>query len=237
MKTLSARRSSVGPALGVKNATRATVSTFGALMGLAGIEHGIGEVLQGNVAPDGVMIESWPDSEVFDLLSGEPAMTVVPNLLVTGILAILVSLVFIVWVTMFVHRRHGGLVLILLSIAMLLVGGGLNPPVFGILLGVVATRINTPLMWWRTHLSEGSRRFLAKLWPWSLVAGVIAWLSVLPGTVLLDYFFGVSDLIIVSILLFALLSALGLLLLTIVSGFARDIGRQTDLRQVSSISG
>lgn len=53
------------------NATRVTVSTFGALAGLAGIEHGIGEVLQGNVAPDGVTISSWPDSEVFDILNGE----------------------------------------------------------------------------------------------------------------------------------------------------------------------
>jgi hypothetical protein len=33
-------------------------STFGVLAGLAGIEHGIGETLQGNVAPDGMMILS-----------------------------------------------------------------------------------------------------------------------------------------------------------------------------------
>jgi hypothetical protein len=33
-------------------------STFGVLAGLAGIEHGIGETLQGNVAPDGMMIFS-----------------------------------------------------------------------------------------------------------------------------------------------------------------------------------
>jgi hypothetical protein len=63
----------------MKNATRATVSTFGAPAGLAGIQHGIGEVLQGNIVPEGVMILSWPESEVFDLLSGEPAMTIVPT--------------------------------------------------------------------------------------------------------------------------------------------------------------
>lgn len=202
-------------------------------MGLAGLEHGIGEVLQGSVAPDGVMIESWPDSAAFDLLSGEPAITIVPNLLMTGLLAILVSLVFIVWATMFVHRRHGGLVLILLSIAMLLVGGGLNPPVFGILLGIVATRIDAPLAWWRMHLSGGMRRSLARLWLWTLVAGVIAWLSVLPGTALLDYFFAVSDQIVVYFLLFALFCALGLLLLTIFAGFAHDLQLQTQtgLRQ------
>jgi hypothetical protein len=39
-----------------------TVSTFGALAGLAGIEHGIGEVLQGNIAPEGPVVLSWPGS-------------------------------------------------------------------------------------------------------------------------------------------------------------------------------
>ena len=127
------------------NATRVTVTTFGTLAGLAGIEHGIGEVLQGNVAPNGVMILSWPEAEAFDLLSGEPAMTIVPNLLVSGILAILVSLVFLMWATMFVQRKNGGLILILLSGIMLLVGGGLGPPIFGLIVGAVATRINAPL--------------------------------------------------------------------------------------------
>src|SRR5215204_6980594 len=104
----------------MRSATRVTVSTFGTLAGLAGIEHGIGEVLQGNVAPEGVMILSWPESELFRILAGEPAMTIVPNLLVTGILAIFVSVVFFVWATTFVQRRNGGLALILLSVVMLL---------------------------------------------------------------------------------------------------------------------
>jgi hypothetical protein len=193
----------------MRNATRATVSTFGALAGLAGIEHGVGEVLQGNVAPDGVMILSWPESEVFDILTGEPAMTIVPNLLATGILAILVSLVFLVWAIMFVQRKHGGPVLILLSVVMLLVGGGLGPPIIGVIVGVAATRINVLLTWWRTHLSDGSRRFLAKLWTWCFVAGVTAWLSLMPGTILLDFFFGVSELdFIVPILAFTVLTPL-----------------------------
>ncbi len=152
----------------MRNATRVTVSTFGALAGLAGIEHGVGEVLQGNVAPDGVMILSWPDSELFHILAGEPAMTIVPNLLATGILAILVSLIFLAWATMFVQREHGGPVLILLFVVMVLVGGGFGPPLLGIIVGIAATRINAPLAWWRAHLTGGSRRLLVNLWSWSL---------------------------------------------------------------------
>ena len=52
-------------------------------------------------------------------------MSIVPNLLVTGILASLVSLIFLVWAIKFVQRKHGGQVMMLLSIIMLLVGGGI----------------------------------------------------------------------------------------------------------------
>ena len=93
----------------MKNATRVFASTFGAIFALAGIEHGIGEIFQGNVAPSGIMILSWPESEFFRSLGGEPAMTIVPNLLVTGILAILFSLILLVWATLFVQRKNGGL--------------------------------------------------------------------------------------------------------------------------------
>jgi len=210
----------------MRNATKVTVATFGALAGLAGLEHGIGETLQGNRAPDGMLIVSWPGSAFFRIVAGEPAMTIVPNLLVTGILAILVSLVFLVWVTMFVQRKHGGLVLILLSLVMLLVGGGFGPPLLGIILGVAATRINAPLTWWRAPLSRGARHFLRTLWPWSFVAGFIAWLFLFPGSTLLGYFFGVNNPNLIPILFFF---ALGFLLLTVLTGFVYDTQRQTEV--------
>jgi hypothetical protein len=218
----------------MRNATKVTLSTFGALAGLAGIEHGIGESLQGNSAPDGIMIVSWPESELFRIVGGEPAMTIVPNLLVTGILAILVSLVFLVWVTMFVQQKYGGPVLILLSLVMLLVGGGFGPPLLGLILGVAATRINAPFTWWRAHLSTSSRRALGKVWPWSFVAGVIAWLFLFPGSLLLDYFVGVTNP--ERTIAMAALTAFGLLLVTIVTGFAYDLQRQTDVQQTPAMS-
>ncbi len=210
----------------MRNATKVTVSTFGAIMGLAGIEHGIGEVLQGNVAPGGIVFPSWPGSAFFRIVAGEPAMTIVPNLLATGILAILFSLIFLVWATLFVQRKNGGLVLILLSIVMLLVGGGIFPPVIGIIIGALGTRINAPLSWWRAHLSAGLRHFLGKVWPWSFVACLIAWLLLFPGINILGYFFGLNNPNLTVILIFF---ALGSLLLTIFSGFAYDIERQSNI--------
>ena len=54
----------------MRNATKVFASTFGAIMALAGIEHGIGEVLQGNVAPSGTMFMSWPESGFVRSLGG-----------------------------------------------------------------------------------------------------------------------------------------------------------------------
>jgi hypothetical protein len=204
----------------MRNATHVTVSVFGAIAALAGIEHGVGEVLQGNVASDGLMILSWPESAFFRILGGEPAMTVVPNLLVSGVLTILFSLALLVWATLFVHRKHGGLVLILLSLALLLVGGGFGPPMLGFIVGIAATRIRAPLTWWRAHLGAGLRRLLAALWPWSLAAGIIAWLSLCPGSMLLDHYVGVGNPELVIGILF--LWAMGSLLLTICAGISRD---------------
>lgn len=207
------------------SATRAVVSTFGVIAALAGIEHGIGEILQGNVAPSGITILSWPDSAFFDIVGGEPAMTLIPNLLVSGILASFFSLVFLLWATLFVERKQSALILMLLSVVMLLVGGGFGPPLLGLILSATATRIHAPLRWWRTRLSVGLRNFLSKLWLRSFVAAVIAWLLLLPGSSILAYYFAVND---PTLVLTLILCAFGFLALTIFTGLAHDAQGKTD---------
>lgn len=120
--------------------TRVAASALGIFAGLGGASHGLGEMLQGNVAPDGLVIEAWPE---LTALQGEPAMTIIPSFLVTGILAVIFGLIVAVWAAKFVQRKNGGIMLILLSIIMLLVGGGLFPPVFGVAAGVIGTRIKS----------------------------------------------------------------------------------------------
>jgi len=203
----------------MNNSTKVTFSTFGALIGLAGIEHGIGEILQGNVAPTGLMFPSWPESAFFRSVAGEPAMTVVPNLLVTGILACFFSLAFLFWATVFIQRKNSGLVLILLASFMLMSGGGIFPPVFGAIIGILGTRIDAPLAWWRSHLSVSLRQFTQKAWPWFFAACSIAWLALFPGINLLGYFLGVND---PNLTVLLILFAFGTLLLTIFCGFASD---------------
>lgn len=212
------------------SATRVIASTLGVIVGVAGIEHGLFEMLQGNVAPTGLIIDAIGPAQELWRGATEPALTIIPNLFLTGILAMIVGLLTVVWAAAFVERRHGPSILLLLFAALLLVGGG-SPPIFiGVLACVVATRINKPLRWWRTHLPVNVRGFLATLWPWSIIAYVVLFfLSVViaitgwPFT----FFFAAND---IQATLIPILYSLGyiadvLLLLVIVTGFAFDIQR------------
>jgi len=201
------------------NATRVVVCLLGAIVAAAGFEHGVGETLQGSVAPSGVMIQSWPGSAFFSNVNGEPAMTVIPNLLASGVLTMAVSLGFLVWTVWFAQSRYGWTVIAALSIMLLLVGGGLCPPILGIIVAVAATRIGSTHSWWRVHLSPSQRRLIARLWPSAVVACLAAWLMLLPGLQILDYFVGVRSDAAVAV---AGLAAVVFLLMALVFGFARD---------------
>jgi hypothetical protein len=70
--------------------------------GLGGATHGPGEILQGNVAPSNIVFQAWPSLKA---LAGEPAMTIIPNLLVTGILTIIVGVLLAVWSAKFISTN------------------------------------------------------------------------------------------------------------------------------------
>jgi hypothetical protein len=203
------------PAFG---AARATAVIFGVLAGLGGLTHGIGEVLQGSVRPDGIIINSWTQGPIASHMGGEPAMTIVPNLLVTGILNILVSLAIIVCAAL-LRDKNGGRILLLLSFGMLLVGGGFGPPLIGILAGLAGTGIGAPSTWWRKRLAGSLRSRLAAVWPWVFGVAVVNGVFLVIGSLIAIYFFDLNnpDLFTNSFFLSILL-----LLLTIISGKAYE---------------
>ena len=206
------------------SAAKIAASIFGVLAGLGGLTHGIGEVLQGNVAPDGIWIYSWTQGPIATNMGGEPGITIIPNLLVTGILTIIVSLIVVILAAAFVQRKNGGWILIILSVIMLFVGGGVGPPIIGILAGVAGLGINAPLSWWRKNLSVNLRRFLAALWPWIFGIAVVNGVFLFIGSVILVYFFDLNNPdLFTNSFFFAVVS----LLLVIFTGRAYDIRRQT----------
>jgi hypothetical protein len=199
----------------MRKATRTVATFFGVIAGIAGIEHGVFEVLQGNARPESLMIASMGPPCVPEKVwnACEPAMTVIPNFLVTGSLAIIIGLAVVVWSAAFLQRKNGGAVLILLSIALLLVGGGIFPPLIGITGGVAGTKINAPAT---GKPAGGFVRLLGKLWPGSLLVFVV-WIL---GQWVVGYFF--NDFLQKNGY-FSLLLILVLLPLSVLSAYAHDI--------------
>ncbi len=197
----------------MRKATKAVATWLGVVAGIAGLEHGYYEILQGNTRPAGIMIVSMGPPCVPEEIwnACEPAMTIIPNYLVTGILAMLLGLAMIIWSVAFIQRDHGGLVLILLSIGLLLFGGGLFPPLIGIIGGAAGTKINMPI----TREPGNVARLTAKLWPWPLVI-LLTWLL---GQFLVGYFF--NDFL-ASIMAWGLLLILTMLPLSVYTGYAHD---------------
>jgi len=167
----------------MRRATKTVATWLGIAAGLAGLEHGYFEILQGNTRPPSLAFPSMgpPCDPAVAWNACEPAMSILPNLQATGILALLLGLAIIVWSAAFVQRRHGGLVLILLSIALLLFGGGIFPPLIGVIGGTAGTQINRPLRGKPGRVT----RTAARLWPWPLVI-LLAWLL---GQFAVGYFF------------------------------------------------
>lgn len=212
--------------------TRMVASTLGVLVGLAGIEHGFFEILQGNVTPSGILIDAIGPEQRFWEYGTETALTIIPNFFVSGILAMIVGLLVTIWAAAFVQRKYGARVLFLLSIILWLVGGGFAPIFFTIFAVVTATRINKSLTWWHEHLPVNVRGFLVKLWPWSLIALVlIFWIGVeiaIFGYPLLWFFNADITFGIQYTLAFIMI---GLMLVSILSALAYDIQQQPDSQQ------
>jgi len=151
----------------MRKATKLVATWLGVVAGIAGLEHGWFEFLQGNTRPPSLAFPSWGPPCVPDEIwhACEPAMSIIPNFLITGIFAMLFSVILIVWAGWFVQRRYGGWVQVALSVLLLLFGGGFFPPIIAFVGGLAGTQINRPLSGQPSSLT----RFAARLWPWSLV--------------------------------------------------------------------
>lgn len=156
--------------VGNTSAARITASSIGVVAGLGGMEHGLFEFLQGNIRPDGMVMNAIGPAQRLWEYGNEPGFTLIPNFFITSILAMTAGFLVIIWSIAFINRKHSAWVLAFLSIIMFLVGGGFSPPVFAILAIIAASKIDKPLPWWRRHLSQKVQTGLSRLWRWVLIA-------------------------------------------------------------------
>lgn len=124
----------------VGRAVRLTTAAawWGGMAGVGALVHGIGEVVQGDVAPPGLWVRSWTAGPIAENLGGEPGITLVPSVLVSGILTTVAAVALIVASIALASRKGGGWALLGLSAALLFVGGGVGPPVIGLCAGAAA---------------------------------------------------------------------------------------------------
>lgn len=204
-------------------ATRTTAAALGVVFGIGGMGHGIFEMLQGYKPTTGLVIEAIGPAQRMWEYGNEPAFTIIPNYLITGIVAILVSLAIIAWSVGFLHRKGGPTIFLSLFALSFLVGAGIGQVIFFFIGWAFATRIRKPLAWWRRALPAGSRKALVRLWPAAvavnsvliLFALEIAIFGLVPGVDNPDS--------VTLVMLSSLAAGLSFLFLAFISGFAHDI--------------
>ena len=170
------------------NGTRVIAAALGVCVGVSGLDHGLFEVLQGNKTTPGLIVQAIGPAQRMWIHGTEEAFTLVPNFLVTGILAMAVGLLTIAWSIRFVDRPNGSRILLLLGGLLFLVGGGIGMLVFLLFGWAVARRIHRPLTW-QSVLPAGVGSVLARAWPGLVATGLalyafaleVAIVGVVPG--------------------------------------------------------
>ncbi len=145
-------------------ATRKGVSVIGSIGGFVSIEHGIFEMLQGNAPTGGMIFEAIGPAWRFSGGVGEMALSLVPNFLITGIIACLIGIFTIIWATAFSGRKHWALGLFCLSILSLLFGGGIAFFMIALVNSMVATRVDKPMTGWKRRIPGKPGMILAGNW-------------------------------------------------------------------------
>lgn len=168
-----------------------TTIILGISLAIAGIHHGFFEILQGNNPTNGTFIESIGPEHRMWVHGNDPAMTLIPNFLFTGITAILIGLAIIFWVIFYIDKKYGPSVFLLLFMFLTLSGGGIGYIPFFILIWIYAKRKNESD--WIKQLFPGrSENFLSNLW--IIVTWVTAGFFIIGLEIsVFGYFPGVSD--------------------------------------------
>ena len=134
------------------------VEIQGFFIGLLAIVHGFYVALQGNKQTEGLFVLN----SVF---------TIIPNYLASGILAILVAIVLMLWTIYATNNSHFSLIFLLLGVLLFLVGGGVAQVPFIIIAFLVSTRINKKLIWFTNKNSFLTSHSIADYWIYLFVLG------------------------------------------------------------------
>ena len=174
-------------------------------------------IQQGNVPTGGLWTSFIGPAYSMYENNAYAVMTVVPSFFLSGILALSISSIALVWSIRHIHRKNGAKVMLLLAIAQALVGGGWVLDL-GLFTSLLATRIHSPLTLWRTCLPKRAVRMLAQLYPWAVLSFSILSIMLLGATLL-----GFNNEVVVSMVTPIATAMIIPAPLMIISGIAHDI--------------
>jgi hypothetical protein len=206
-------------------ATHIIVTTLGVLVGIGSIDHGLLETMQGYRPTPGLIVNALGSGYRWSAWKegGEGAFTLIPNFLVTGIMATFLGLLMILWALCFIQKEHGPAVFLLLGITSFLTGGGVAQVLLFTITWGFATRIRAPLTFSRWLIPPPMRPTLGCLWPWTLTAATVLFLIALEIAIF-GYVPGVTTQMQLLHICWTILGiALSFYILSILSGFAHDI--------------
>jgi len=199
-------------------ARRITLLVICVYAGILGMIHGFFEIQNDNTHTNGLMINAigYP-CKANEVWHGcFPAITIVSNFLITGILAITFSLILIICSILFIHKKYGSFIFIGLGILMLIVGAGFVSTFLTLIAGIFAFNLNSELTFWKILMPNTINKILSSLWIWILTIFVV-WSST---EWIFGYFFN-QILVNIGSFLF-IINTFILPLLLIFSAFAKD---------------
>lgn len=166
---------------------------FGVVIGVVGLIHGGGALMQGSAIIEGhspsALPENWPNTEFYELTMGSPVYTILTGIQfrTLGLLAVSVSTALIVFSLFYLKTRNGIWILTALMLCVFLFGAGRGTPV----------AIGVPLIFFWTlskvitkkkSRSAATVNVLSVSISISIWLHVLSWVAFFPGFILLSHF-------------------------------------------------
>ncbi len=104
--------------------------------------HGYYEITNGHKDPGGILFDAISGNSLatyFNGWPGWPAMSIIPDLLITGIVVLVFDGILLVWFIVFINRKKWGIILLCLSVLLCVCGGGFMPPFYAIMAGIIVS--------------------------------------------------------------------------------------------------
>jgi hypothetical protein len=111
---------------------------------LAGM-HGYYEIVNGHKNPGGIFFDAISGNSLataFNGWPGWPAISTIPDLLITGIVVFIIDVILVVWFLVFINHKKWMVVLAGLAVLLCIFGGGFMPPFLSITAGLIVIVVN-----------------------------------------------------------------------------------------------